>query len=137
MVALILAAVFFWVKSGKDDITVAYNSPAIASAPVFADVGNAHHLKINRKPNATGRLALDALLGGQANVATVADVPVINGSLQRQDLRIILTICESPIEIVARKHDIIDRRSEGKKIGTFDGTSPKYFLSSRAVTGWN
>jgi ABC-type nitrate/sulfonate/bicarbonate transport system substrate-binding protein len=81
--------------------------------------------------NPTGLSALLKLIGGQTDVATVADVPFVNSSAAYPNLglRIILTICKSPIHIVSRKskiktvHDLA-----GKKIGTFDGTSARYFL---------
>jgi NitT/TauT family transport system substrate-binding protein len=125
--------IFFYYANKKDALRISYNSTAIASAPVLvaidAELGSALKLRLLLDPNSTGRFALQKLIGGQADVATVADVPVVNGSVSHSDLRIILIICKSPIHIVARKskiktvHDLA-----GKKIGTFDGTSARYFL---------
>jgi ABC-type nitrate/sulfonate/bicarbonate transport system substrate-binding protein len=73
---------------------------------------------------------LDALLGGQVDVATAAETPVLLASVQRPDVRIILTIAESELRVVARKSSGISSTKglRGKRLAVFAGTSSEYFL---------
>jgi NitT/TauT family transport system substrate-binding protein len=127
--------VTFWLKERRP-ITLAFNSAAIASAPVFVasdgallGVKIANSPSIAVKPFSTGRFALDALITNQVEAATVADVPTVNALANHSDLRIILTLCESPIRIIARKNQVSSIEGlRGKRIGTFAGTSADYFL---------
>jgi len=115
-------------------VTIAVNSTAIASAPVFlADqepLADAEGIALDMVRFASGRFALDALMGGQADVATTADFPIVAASVNRPDLRILLTLTQSPIRVVARSSCGITRVADlsGKKVGTLVGASPDYFL---------
>lgn len=80
-----------------------------------------------------GRFCLDALLGGKADFAMVADMPIMRVGFTNQDISIISTIAESnaAVKLIARKDRGIDKPSDlkGKKIGTLFGTSSEFFLS--------
>jgi ABC-type nitrate/sulfonate/bicarbonate transport system substrate-binding protein len=114
----------------RPDITVGYNSLAIASTPLILALNNLPaEQSLKRVPFPTGRLALDALLAGKVDIATVADVPTVLASAQRPDLRVILVLTESPIRIVANKQRIRNLSDlEPRRVGTFLGTSAQYFL---------
>ena len=74
-----------------------------------------------------GRLCLDALLGGKADFAMVADTPIMRiGFANPTNIAILSTIAESDaaIKFIARKDKGINGPADlkGKKIGTFFGT---------------
>lgn len=85
-----------------------------------------------RQSYPSGRDALNALLGGQADVATIGDLPTVTAILGEQDLRVVstlswgtqwrlLTTTDSGVG------DFPDLR--GKRIGLTEGTNTQYLLS--------
>ncbi len=88
-------------------------------------------LKINYHNFPTGKLALDALIGGGADIATTADVPFALAGLAGQDISVLATISYSydDIKVVARKDSEITRPTDlkGKKLATTSGGSPLFF----------
>jgi ABC-type nitrate/sulfonate/bicarbonate transport system substrate-binding protein len=76
-------------------------------------------------------LALDAMIGGQADVATVAETPVVFATYGGQKLRIIATMSEEPMKIIANRTAGIAKLEDlkGKRIAVLVGTSADYFLS--------
>lgn len=136
---VLLAATAMSLWPEDEELTLAVNSVAVASGPVVLakDLGftDKFELKLGEKPFAAGRLALDALLGGQVDIATAAETPVLYASIKRPDLRIILTITESEFRIVARPEAGIKQISDlkGKKVATLLGTSADYFLDRMLV----
>lgn len=114
-------------------IRVGVNSAAIASAPVFvADqetVKTEEKVRIDRIGFTSGKLALDALLNGSVDVATAAETPVILARDHRE-LRILATLAESQLGIVARRSKGITEAGDlrGKTIGVPEHTSADYFL---------
>ncbi len=113
---------------------VAINSLAIASAPVFVLTGSTAKLTppltIQTLSFTSGRLALDALLGGDVDAATVAETPVVVASRNRPDLRIIATLTLSQFRIIARRSAGIALPADlkGKRIAALLGTSSEFFL---------
>lgn len=79
----------------------------------------------------TGKLALDALLGGGAELATTADVPIALAGLAEQDFKVVATIgwSKTDVQVVARKDSGISAPSDvrGKKIATTQGGGPLFF----------
>lgn len=79
----------------------------------------------------TGKLALDALIGGGSDIATTADVPIALAGLAQQDISVIATIEYSTdnIQVVARKDAGIYGSKDlvGKTIATTRGNGPMFF----------
>ena len=109
-----------------------------ASAPVliaeakgfFLDEGLA--LKVIHCP--VGRICLQQLFDGKAQIATVADVPIATASLTRKGFAIVATITSSGREnrLIVRQDRGIRSAADlkGKRIGTFVGTTGQYFTES-------
>jgi len=135
LVCILAVAVLFFLAlrqpSTPDSLSLAINSTALASTPVFV-AADQHPAGLRITEFSSGRSALDALLGGQADLATVAETPVVTASLARPDIRLILTIAESQYRIVARRSAGISSLQglKGKRVGTIIGASPEYFLSA-------
>lgn len=92
----------------------------------------AEGLKVEMKPYAIGRDAMEAMLAGQCDVATSADTPVADYGLRRNDLRVISGIAKSDSLscIVALRESGIRKISQlkGRMIGVTKGTAPHFFL---------
>ena len=122
--------------SGIDNASIA-QATAVLNAPIFVTTEKGlwaeEQLKVSVKPFAAGRLALDSLLAGEVQIATIADTPVAYALPNNPDLRILATIMKSPtdIKMVARKSAGIESRADlaGKRIGVFRGTAGEYFLN--------
>ena len=82
----------------------------------------------------TGRRCLQHLLDGGAQLATVADTPLVFASFSRADFVIVATVAKSSrdTKIIARKSAAIATPGDliGKRIGVIIGTSAHYFLDS-------
>lgn len=87
-----------------------------------------------REPVASGMRALDALLQRRADLAVVADTPIVMNTLDGQKLFIIATIYESRkgLAILARGDRGIERPGDlaGKRIGVTFGTNAQFFLDT-------
>lgn len=119
----------------------------MVSAPVtvarvksfFRDEG----LTCNTVPFASGRLALDALLGGKANFATVAETPIVLSAMQGQPVRVLCTFTasEKNTKVLARLDRGIEQPSDlrGKKVALTVGSNGDYFfdvlLKDNQLTG--
>ncbi len=81
-----------------------------------------------------GRICLKRLLDGEAQLATVADTPLVLASHSSSAFFILATIGESPNDskLVVRKSAGIAAPKDlaGKRIGTITGTSAQYFLDT-------
>jgi len=88
-------------------------------------------LKVNYHAFATGKLALDALIGGGADIATTADVPITLAALADQKISVVATIeySNDNVKVVARKDSGINKPSDlsGKKIATTKGGGPMFY----------
>ncbi len=89
-------------------------------------------LDVTIKEYASGRLALQAMLKGQADFATAADSPIVVSSFERDDFKILATIASSDNDpkIVARRDRGIAVPADlaGKRIGTQKGSAVHFFL---------
>jgi sulfonate transport system substrate-binding protein len=89
-------------------------------------------LDVKVKEYASGRLALQGMLKGQAEFATVADSPIVVSSFEREDFKVLATIASSDNEpkIVARRDRGIAKPTDlaGKRIGTQKGSAVHFFL---------
>ena len=118
-----------------DPLTVSY-SPFEPTALVWIaeDQGffGENGLDVTFKKYDTGPAALDAMLGGEANIAVgIGEFPVVGRVLQGQRMSILASIARSElIYTVARKDRGIDDVEDlkGKRVGTTLGTIAEYFL---------
>jgi ABC-type nitrate/sulfonate/bicarbonate transport system substrate-binding protein len=95
-------------------------------------------LDVTPQVHQIGKTALDAVMEGKADFATVAETPVVFAILKGEKISIIATINTSNknMAIVARKdkgilspHDL-----KGKKIGTTFGTIGEFFMDTMLMT---
>ena len=95
----------------------------------FKDEG----LKVQISKFTTGKLAFDAVLGGAADLATVADIPIMYAAMSGQSPAVIATIERSgkSVKLLARGDRGVHNPQDliGKKIGTFKASSAEFFLS--------
>jgi len=87
--------------------------------------------------HAFGKLALEAVVAGRADVATVADTPVVLASLRGEPLVVLATIGTTSRNtvLVARREAGIGaaRDLAGKRVGLAHGTTADFFLESLMV----
>lgn len=123
-------------KTGiKEKITVGV-SKSFLSIPVyiaqkqgfFSNEG----LDVTLKEYTSGKKATQALLAGEVGISTVADMPVVFNSFERQDFCVFATFTYSYpfVKIIARKDSGIKTGVDlkGKKVGANRGTSSHFFL---------
>jgi NitT/TauT family transport system substrate-binding protein len=99
----------------------------------FADAG----LNVNPQPHGFGKLALESVVQGQADVATAAETPVMFAILNGGKICIAASIETSDrnLAIIARK-DMgigIPRDIQGKTIGVAMGSNGEFFLDAFLV----
>jgi NitT/TauT family transport system substrate-binding protein len=96
----------------------------------FADEG----LKVTLQPYTTGKTALDEALEGRANLATVADIPIMFAVAKGWPVSIVATIStvERDPGIVGRKDKgvLTLENLHGKRIGVTLGTSGHFVLDA-------
>lgn len=94
----------------------------------FAEEG----LRVDLRLSSHGHKALQAVLAGEADLVTVAEMPFVNAARAGQELVAVATIESSDRQnlIVARKDRDIARPRDiiGKRVGVVAGTSSEIFL---------
>lgn len=123
-------------KLPMEKVRIAIAKEMLSSLAIIADseglfAQNGLEAEIRYYPS--GKLALGAMLSGQADFATTAETPLVFGSFERQDFSVIASIGSSYNEavIIARRDKGIETAKDltGKRIATVQGTSLHYFLS--------
>jgi ABC-type nitrate/sulfonate/bicarbonate transport system substrate-binding protein len=93
-----------------------------------------HGLAVTLRPHPFGKMALAALLDGNADLATCAETPVVFAELQGHSLSILASIGSSrrDMAVVALKEAEIAKPGDlkGKRIGVSRGTSGDFFLDT-------
>jgi NitT/TauT family transport system substrate-binding protein len=138
VIALIIILVISHPNKEPNKIILAESSLAVPSSLTFIarekGFWKEENLDIQVASFASGRLAFDAVLAGKADIATVAETPLVLAGFRKQDFRIISTIMESDKEmkVIARKDAGIANPSDlkGKKVATFLGSNAEYFMES-------
>ncbi|MES2582136.1 MAG: NrtA/SsuA/CpmA family ABC transporter substrate-binding protein [Pseudomonadota bacterium] len=78
----------------------------------------------------SGRLVLDAVVGGRVLIGTAAETPVVFATLNELPVRILGTLNrEEPFDLVATQEIKSIQDLKGKKIGYSQGTNAHYYLS--------
>jgi ABC-type nitrate/sulfonate/bicarbonate transport system substrate-binding protein len=79
---------------------------------------------------ASGRLVMDAVLGGGVLIGTVSETPVVFAALNGLPVRIIATLNRfEPFDLVGIKEIKTGKDLKGRKIGISQGTNGHYFFS--------
>lgn len=109
---------------------------ALSLLPVIADHQGffvAEGVEVEMVPFVSGKLAFQALLDGQVDLATSSEVPIVFQCFERTDFCIVSSIGRSDNEprIVARKDSGILHPKDltGKRIGTQKASAVHFFLS--------
>jgi NitT/TauT family transport system substrate-binding protein len=99
----------------------------------FEDEG----LKVTVKAQSSGKVALDTVLDGNADVATVAELPVTLAVLKGQPVAVLVTLAtgEGDYGVVARNDKGVTGPSDlkGKRVAVPFGTSADFFLDALLV----
>ena len=121
----------------SEKITIAYStaSNAILMYIAFAKGFLAEEgLEATPQPHAFGKLALNAVLEGKADIATVADTPIVFAVMNGKKITTLAVIQTSnrDIAIVARRDRGIEKPADltGKNIGVPLGTNADFFLGA-------
>jgi NitT/TauT family transport system substrate-binding protein len=117
-------------------LTIATNTSYVGACPVVAAYKqgffSTHNLQVTIAPYSSGKQALKAVIDEQADMATVADVPVVLAALEGKPVRILATIFRTGQDhgVVARKDRGIVRASDlrGRRIGVSLATSAHFAL---------
>lgn len=120
-----------------EKITVAYTT-STSAVLVHVALNNgyfkAEGLEVTSQPETSGKAALDAVVEGKADFATVADTPIMFAIARGHKIYIIAEIQTSTKNegLVARKDSGINRPADlkGKKIGVTLGTTGDFFMDT-------
>ena len=89
-------------------------------------------LAVRIEPFSSGKASLQAVLDGKADVATVADIPIVFAAMEGLPVKVLATLFRSGKDhgIVGRRdHGVITPASlRGKKVGVTHGTSGHFTL---------
>ena len=124
-----------------EKVTIAHSTiPYAALAQIAQIQGLFHQEGLNATPQlyAYGKPALEAVIEGTADFATVAETPVMLAIMNGAQLSILATI-----QVSKRSHAIVARRDrgivaiedlKGRRIGLTSGTSADFFLDAFLLT---
>lgn len=124
------------IAGNREKVTIAHGSQPIAglvyvafAKGYFAEEG----IDVALQPHTSGRSALSAVMKGAADVATVAETPIMREITRGENLYIIATIlhADKNTAIVAKKDRGIFLPGDlsGKKVGVTTGSNGDFFLS--------
>lgn len=119
-----------------EEVTLAaYAGDSSALVYVAQEQGFFAHngLNVTFKEYEAGKLAGDAVIAGEADIATSADFVFVSNSLESDDLRVLGTVAEADvIELVARKDRGISTPAdlEGKRIGVTQKSAGEFYLGT-------
>ncbi|GMQ95163.1 MAG: NrtA/SsuA/CpmA family ABC transporter substrate-binding protein [Patescibacteria group bacterium] len=95
----------------------------------FAEEG----LEVTISEYASGKLALQAMFGGEVDMSPVAEVPIVFNSFKRNDFSIIATIgaADKHMTVIARKDSGIEEPFDlrGKRLATQEASALHFFSS--------
>jgi len=118
----------------REKMTLAYST---ATNAILVHIALAKHfffeegLDVEPQPHAFGKLALNAVLAGKADLATVADTPIVLAIMNGKKITTLAAIQTSnkDLAIIARRDRGISKPTDltGKRIGVPVGTSADFF----------
>ena len=119
-------------------LLIATNTEYLGACPVMAAQSQGFFvqqgLAVQVLPFSSGKAALNAVLAGEAQVATAADIAIMFAALERQPIRILSTIyrVEHDHGVVARRDAGIQAPADlkGKRIGVTMQTSGHFTLDA-------
>lgn len=121
----------------REQVTIAYSAASNAILMYIALAKGylvEEGLEVTAQPHAFGKMALNSLLQGKADLATVASTPVMFAIMDGKNITTLASIQTSSRNeaIVARRDRGISQPADlvGKKIGVTLGTTADYFLDS-------
>ncbi|WP_332852105.1 ABC transporter substrate-binding protein [Duganella sp. S19_KUP01_CR8] len=117
-------------------LVIATNTEYVGACPVMAAQAqgyfSARQLAVTLQPHTSGRKALEAVTSNQADMATVADIPIMFFAMDATPIQVISTIFRTGRDhgLVARRDRGIARPADlkGKRIGVTLGTSGHFTL---------
>jgi len=112
-------------------IRLAVNMTTVESAPVFLAAQDAPELRMDIRAG-----GIPVLLEGSVDAATNSETQALIRSVERPDLRIVMTVAECYYRLVARRSAGVTRLPDlrGKRIGTPLNTSSAYYLAKMLRT---
>jgi ABC-type nitrate/sulfonate/bicarbonate transport system substrate-binding protein len=138
VLAILIAAVVAWrfwpPPAPVEPLTLAVAAIALGAPLLVADRQGflaAEGLRATVRHYPTGKSALESMLNGEAEVATVAETPIMFAGLAGKPLRVIANIASSTEHsVVARADRGIREPSDlrGRRIGAALGTTAHYFI---------
>lgn len=134
VLSVVFLSLFISQSFAADEITLAVSSPHIWIQPIIAQCEGYYEqagLNVKMIEFSSGRAAVDALIGGQADMATTAISPAIFAAFQKQPIAILAVNATYFNErITVRTDSGIEKPEDlkGKKIGVQLGTDVHYFL---------
>jgi NitT/TauT family transport system substrate-binding protein len=121
--------------SRPEAVTIAVSpQPVSAAIYVAQDKGffEQEGLQVTLQSHASGKAALNAVIGGEAQIGTTAETPIMIAGLQGEKFFVLGTVAESNryMKIIARKDRGIATPADlkGKTIGVSSGTNGEFFL---------
>lgn len=145
IVVALLAGAYAWssrtpalITERLDQVTIATNTEYVGTCPVviardkgyFASEG----ILAIVQPYSSGKASMEAVLQGQADLGTVADIPIMFAGMNDQHVSVIATIfkAEKDHGIVGRRDLGIDSPTslKGKRIGVTLSTSGHFLLDA-------
>lgn len=108
-----------------------FGAPSMVA--VGADTFSNYAINVDVHRFQSGKKALEALLAGEVDVATVADMPLVETSFERQDFAVISTFARSgnQVKILALREKIKTPSDlVGKNVGVAFFTTADYYLRS-------
>ncbi|MER7753772.1 NrtA/SsuA/CpmA family ABC transporter substrate-binding protein [Kitasatospora sp. NPDC097643] len=150
VVALLLAAVLTTLTTACSNPSAAAGDPTVTiagsdylgGAPVYLAedrrLWSAEHVQAKLQAYGTGRDALNAVLGGQAQLGVVGDLPAVTAALTGRDLRIVADLSRfADWRILTRTDRGITgfEQLRGRRIGLPQGTNVEYALALMLASG--
>lgn len=138
------AAAWIYSRSGErpqpagppEKLTLAVNNTYVGTSLVFIASANgyfrAEGLDVTLQPHTSGLAALDSMLREEADLATVAETPLMHAVMKGQPVSVVVTISTESRDhgIVARKDRAISTPGDlkGKRIGATIGTTSHFLI---------
>ena len=146
VVCLLIVAVFVWiakpwtprVAESLESVTIAASIGYAGTCPISVAVEKGYFasegILITLQPHSSGKASLDATLRGEANLATVADVPVMFAAVSGQPVMVVASMFEAEKDygVVGRRDGGISTAAsfKGKRIGVSLRTAGHFVLAS-------